>query len=120
MPATVFFSYFLRQGVDPAEFEQQILREVRPAALAENSVNTWTLHRTIAAPGTSEDSPSYVCVVEINDLTYWSESASESILATHGGLGSMVSRIALTVTTELPADQTDERPRRSSTPDTEW
>jgi hypothetical protein len=102
MPS-VFFSYFLNSAAVRAEFELRILRDVAPRALAEESVEAWTLHRTSAWPGDSDDAPDYICVVEVADLDLWSLEASASISETHGSLGSLVRRIAMVVTVAVPA-----------------
>jgi hypothetical protein len=54
-------------------------------------------------PGSSDDRPDFVCVVDVTDLRAWSDGASDSIVATHGGLGGLVKRIAMTVTADAPA-----------------
>jgi hypothetical protein len=84
---TVFFSYFLHATVLAEEFEERILRDVAPRARAEESVERWTLHPANGWPGSSEDAPDYICVVEVSDLQLWSSGASASISETHGSSG---------------------------------
>jgi hypothetical protein len=79
---------------------ERITTEVKPAALAEESVLEWKLHRSVDWPGSSDDRPDFVCVVDITDLRVWSDGASDSIVKTHGALNDLVRRIALTVTTD--------------------
>ena len=95
---TVFFSYFLHDAVIAEEFEERILRDVAPRARAEESVERWTLRRVTGWPGSSDDAPDYICVVEVSDLGLWSSDASASISETHGLLGPLARRIAMTVT----------------------
>ena len=87
--ANVFFTYYLNDGADSREFEEQILSEVGPRAIAEPSVKQWVLHRTRAWIGASEDAPDYVCVVEVDDLERWATEASASIVDSHGALRSL-------------------------------
>ena len=84
--ASVFFHYFLRDGASAEEFEQQILGHVAPRALAEQSVENWSLHRNGRWPGSSDHAPDYICVVEVGDLRLWSSDAAESITESHGTL----------------------------------
>jgi len=73
---------------------------VAPAARSEQSVLDWKLHRKLDWPGSSDDEPDFVCVVDITDLRVWSDGASDSIARTHGALGDLVERIAMTVTAD--------------------
>lgn len=98
---TVFFSYCLHDAVRAEDFEERILREVAPRARAEESVESWTLHRVNGWPGSSDDAPEYICVVEVSDLGLWSSDASASISETHGSLGPLARSIAMTVTVEV-------------------
>jgi hypothetical protein len=66
---TIFFSYFLKDRSAAAEFDQRILRDVAPRALAEESVEGWTLHRINSWPGASDDAPDYICVVDVATST---------------------------------------------------
>lgn len=105
--ATVFFLYVLGAGSDPAEFERRIMADVAPRALAEESVAGWTLHRGEPWPGTSDDGPDYVCVVEVESLERWAHGTAESISESHGGLGPLVHRIQMVVagaTVRSPGD----------------
>lgn len=99
--ARIFFSYFLKDATVSEEFESRILRDVAPRALAEESVERWTLHRTEVWPGSSDDAAEYICVVDVADLDLWSSDASESIVESHGSLGSLVRRIAMAVTVDV-------------------
>lgn len=103
----VFFSYFLRDAASAEEFERQILRDVAPDALAHQTVQGWTLHRTMPWAGGSFASPDYVCVVDVTDVRRWSEEASDSIVVTHGGLGPLVKKIDMAVTDEVVAERID-------------
>ena len=97
----VFFSYHLRDPAAADEFVERIEAEVEPAALGQESVLGWRLHRSLDWPGSSDDRADFVCVVDVSDLRAWSE-ASESIASTHGALTALVKRITMTVTSELP------------------
>jgi hypothetical protein len=99
--ATVFFSYFLAEGISGEDFERRILAEVAPVALAEESVLDWRLHRTIDWPGSSDAGADYVCLVCVTDLPAWSEGAPESVMQTHGALSDLVHRITMTVTSRV-------------------
>jgi hypothetical protein len=57
----------------------------------------------MAGRGSHDDRPDFVCVVDITDLRAWSDGAADSIVATHGGLGGLVTRIAMTVTADEAA-----------------
>jgi hypothetical protein len=96
----VFFSYSLRDPAEADQFIERINREVAPAALAEETVLDWKLHRSLDWPGSSDDRPDFVCVVDIADLRVWSDGASDSITRTLGGLSDLVRRIAMTVTAD--------------------
>jgi hypothetical protein len=96
----VFFMYYLRDPAASSEFIERAEREVAPAALGEESVLDWKLHRSLDWPGSSDDRPDFVCVVDITDLRVWSDGASDSITKTHGGLNDIVRRIAMTVTAD--------------------
>ncbi|HTU84031.1 MAG TPA: hypothetical protein VMF57_00580 [Solirubrobacteraceae bacterium] len=96
----VFFAYFLRDPGAAHEFGERIEADVKPAALGEESVLSWNLHRSVDWPGSSENRPDFVCVVDVTDLRAWSDGASDSIAGTHGGLADLVKRIAMTVTVE--------------------
>jgi hypothetical protein len=98
---TVFFAYFLKDAASGEEFEHRILRDVAPRALAEETVEAWNLHRTTGWPGSSDDAPDFICVVDVADLDLWSLDASASISETHGGLGPLVRRIAMFVTVDV-------------------
>jgi hypothetical protein len=105
---TVFFLYFLRGTAVREEFEQRILRDVAPRALAGETVESWRLQRTTGWAGGSDDAPDYICVVEVADLDLWSMAASASISETHGSLGALVRRIAMVVTTPCPRQLGDQ------------
>jgi hypothetical protein len=94
----VFFHFYLRDDVEAPAFEGSMLGGVRPAALAEESVLSWSLHRTVDWPGSSAEGPDYVSVVDVTDLDVWSDGAAESIESTHDALAPFVRRIAMTVT----------------------
>ena len=96
----VFFSYYLKNPTAPDRFVERIEREVEPAALAEETVLDWKLHRRLDWPGSSDDGPDFVCAVDVTDLLGWSDGASDSIAKTHGGLNDLVRRIAMTVTAD--------------------
>lgn len=100
---TVFFSYSLHADTDAAQFERQILTDVAPRALAEESVQQWLLHRVTPWPGASEDAPDYVCVVDVGDLRSWSAQAAGSIAESHGDLGGLVARISMVVSEDVQA-----------------
>lgn len=55
------------------------------------------LHRTEPWPGGSDGVPDYICVVEVTDLSLWSAGAAESIIESHGSLGSLVQEIGMVV-----------------------
>jgi hypothetical protein len=97
---TVFFSYYLRDPTESDQFIERINREVAPAALAEETVVDWTLHRSLDWPGSSDDRPDFVCVVDVTDLRAWSGGAADSITSTHGGLNDLVRRITMIVTAD--------------------
>jgi hypothetical protein len=99
----VFFSYYLADAGAAEEFVRRITAEVAPAALGEETVLDWRLHRALDWPGSSDDRPDFVCVVDITDLQAWSDGAADSIVATHGGLAALVKRIAMTVTADAVA-----------------
>jgi hypothetical protein len=96
----VFFSYYLADPTTADVFVERIETEVAPAARAEESVLDWKLHQTLDWPGTTDDEPDFVCVVDITDLRVWSDGTSDSIARTHGALGGLVKRLAMTVTTD--------------------
>lgn len=98
---TVFFSYYLKDRSTTGEFERQIFRDVAPRAMAEESVEAWTLHRIQSWPGGSDDAPDYICVVEVFDLELWSSDAAASIAESHGSLGASVRRVAMAVTVAI-------------------
>jgi hypothetical protein len=99
----IFFSYYLADAGATEEFLRRIASEVAHAARGEESVLGWSLHRTVDWPGSSDQRPDFVCVVDITDLRAWSTGAAESIVATHSGLGGLVKRIAMTVTADAAA-----------------
>jgi hypothetical protein len=101
---TIFFSYFLKDGSVAAEFDQRILGDVAPRALAEESVEAWTLHRINSWAGGSDDAPDYICVVDVADLERWSSEASASISESHGSLSPLVCRIAMAVSAGVVDD----------------
>jgi hypothetical protein len=96
----VFFSYYLRDGAAVDLLFERLKTQVAPAARGEVSVLDWKLHRKLDWPGSTDNEPDFVCVVDIADLRVWSERASDSIVSTHGGLGDLVERIAMTVTAD--------------------
>ena len=96
----VFFYYYLRDPAQADEFTRRMWHEVAPAALGEQTVIDWKLHRSLDWPGSSDDRPDFVSVVDISDLQFWSDGASESITRTHGRLTNLVKRIAMTVTAD--------------------
>jgi hypothetical protein len=79
---TAFFLYLVRGAVVREEFEQRILGDVAPRALAEETVESWRLHRTTGWAGGSDDAPDCICFVEVADLDLWSMEASASISET--------------------------------------
>jgi hypothetical protein len=99
----IFFSYYLVDAGAAEEFVRRVASEVAPAARGEESVLDWRLHRTLDWPGSSDHRPDFVCVVDITDLRAWSAGAADSIVSTHGGLGDLVKRIAMTVTADAAA-----------------
>ena len=98
---TVFLSYYLHDRSTLEDFEGHIFRDVAPRAMAEESVEAWTLHRIRSGPGGSEDAPDYICVVEVSDLRLWSSDASPSVAESHGSLGPLTRRIAMAVTVAI-------------------
>ena len=94
----VFFSYYLSDPGAADRFVHAMTEHVAPAARAEESVLAWNLHRTLDWPGSSDDEPNFVCVVDIADLQRWSDETSDSIMRTHGALRGFLKRIAMTVT----------------------
>jgi hypothetical protein len=96
----VFFSYHLRDGAAVDALLEWLNTQVAPAARGEASVLDWKLHRKLDWPGSTDNEPDFVCVVDIAELRAWSEHASNSIVSTHGSLGDLVERIAMTVTAD--------------------
>jgi hypothetical protein len=96
----VFFSYYLSDPAAADTLANRLETEVGPAARGEESVLNWKLHRTLDWPGSTEDEPDFVCVVDITDLRVWSDGASDSIARTHGALSGLVKRITMTVTAD--------------------
>jgi hypothetical protein len=93
----VFFSYYLHDPAAADALVERLETNVEPAARGEQSVLDWKLHRKLDWPGSSDDEPDFVCVVDIADVRLWSR-ASDSIASAHGALGDLVKRIAMTVT----------------------
>lgn len=94
----VFFSYYLRDPTAADDFLTRMEAHVAPAARGDESVADWKLHRSIDWPGSSDDGPDFVCVVDVTNLRLWGDGASDSVVRTHGALFDVVKRIAMTVT----------------------
>ena len=97
----VFYSYYLSDSGAAEPFVEAMRTDVGPAAIAEETVLNWSLHRTLEWPGSSDDAPEFVCVVDVADLRTWSDTASDSIGRTHGALTRLVKRITMTVTDDV-------------------
>jgi hypothetical protein len=69
--AIVLYSYYLRDPAAREELERVPLKHVAPRARGEETVERWTLHRSIDLPGGAADGPDYVSVVEVADMKRW-------------------------------------------------
>lgn len=93
---TVIFSFHLRAGANPDDLSRSLVQSAS-IALASEMVESWTLHRVLDLPGSSDQSPAFVALAEIANLDRWSEEDGDAIAANQQeSLGEFASRIEMT------------------------